>query len=89
MPCVFQKKKMICDKKYLQGELGCQLILWKCFLQIFCAYMHTTVILFQSQKLRNITRLIYCKNSNSCELFEILLTKICAYILTIWYKTLE
>lgn len=37
--------------------------------------MQTTVILFQTQKLGNITRIIYCKNLNCWELFEIMLTK--------------
>lgn len=43
-------------------------------------YMQTTVILFQTPKLGNITRIIYCKNLNSWELFEIMLTKnLCSY----------
>lgn len=43
-------------------------------------YMQTTVILFQTPKLGNITRIIYYKNLNSWELFEIMLTKnLCSY----------
>lgn len=34
--------------------------------------MQTTVILFQTPKLGNITRIIYYKNLNSWELFEII-----------------
>lgn len=42
--------------------------------------MQTTVILFQTPKLGNITRIIYCKNLNCWELFEIMLTKnLCSY----------
>lgn len=78
---IFQKQ-IICDKKH-QGMQGCQLSLRKCFLhlrQIVCAYMQTTVILFQTPKLGNITRIIYYKNLNSWELFEIMLTKnLCSY----------